>query len=763
MSNLLRKLAAAVSILPTSPVLIEVQASLAVRKRAAQRDEALYRDDSARSDLAAEVRNFYDKAEAVGLGTTLADLNSAAIQADSSQEFDRIVRELIKPLEARIEREYARRHDPNPIQVGTSGSYGFGKPDEGREAQRSYPKKYRGHMVRVTADEGGGHKASVYRASDLRHTTKRHGDPDGAFTSAKVWIDDNMPVRETKEEAPRKKRKAQFGAGPGGRSLAYDEQPTDKFDPKKGFEWVMANIPGAGSIRSRLAKCTVMNDFFRELRRLPNSDELKIKAHRAFIDHCCVPIKKAQIGILPNPSDKSIGTADPELEQIRTAAAELQRKIADVSAKAQQYMDALANKAAAEISPDTQKLMGPGTLPSEGSSGGGLMALQQEAGRLQSELETRLINLPQNFIRFADGITYAKQQKAKLNDPAWGKMIEAAKERGKGAMKRVVTILDRISLLFAKLTTSVALKPYAPGELDAKTIDKLTKKNVENGAKIDQYQLDQQDIAPTAQRYFLDEAQGRIQKPHSAIRTAQTEVPEAAFDLLQELIDGLGDASEDIQYVNQNLEKATGDIQSVASQQEAFPLPDADEEEGQLKAAQHKFSLANKGGLRKIQRSAAKRLSFSPKELREAQTNTRDLVERLNELEKQIENRESHYYSAQEAVADGPLIQQLMSKANELRSQLKASGYQAPLGEKMLANLRSQVEAYVDENVGLEGISINVEDSTITVASDHPGVPEEWVDMANELLDDLARDGWGKYTVVKTTPGGFTLSRTGPR
>lgn len=292
-------------------------------------------------------------------------------------------------------------------------------------------------MIRVVSDKGGGHKAHAYKGQELRFTSKRHADPVNAVGSAKQWIDDNAPVTESKH-------------------------------------WPASGIRGD------------MSHLFKER---PNSGRDAVAANRK------VWVERKGQSQLQNPDDTTIVSADYELEVLRQQAANIQKKVADVTAKAQAFVDALANK--------------------EGGQEGGMMGLQMEAARLQTELNQKLLELPQNFIRFADGVTMAKKQNARLADPAWGSMVEAVQTRGRGVMKRVAQVLDRLSILFQKLTANVTIQEFGPGELDEKKMKKLVTKNKENTDKITKYVDDQKAVAPSAQKYLLDSAQGRVQLPYS--------------------------------------------------------------------------------------------------------------------------------------------------------------------------------------------------------------------------------------------------------
>lgn len=328
---------------------------------------------------------------------------------ESSGDFQRFVDVLAQKADIRYQnlqpaaqKQLARCFsDANPHQSGTAGMENYQ-----RTAQKQYPARFKGHMIRVKSDGGGGHKASVYRENELKHVTKRHADPENAAHAAKTWVEDNSPARDPK---PAKKR-------------------------------------------------------------------------------------KAQVGLLQNPNDSSVVNADSELESIRQQAQVIQQKVNDVMALAQSYSDALANKAGA---PDS----------------GGMMGLQQEAGRLQTELETKLRDMPGNFIRFSDNVTFCKVQTVRLNAPAWDTMLSVARERGQGVMKRVVGILDKLSVLFQKLTVAVKIEEVPSGELTPKKVDKVVKKNKDSLGKIEQYQQEQKNVAPRAQKYFLDTGTGKMGVP----------------------------------------------------------------------------------------------------------------------------------------------------------------------------------------------------------------------------------------------------------
>ena len=306
-------------------------------------------------------------------------------------------------------------------------------------AQAKFPLRYRGHMIRVKSDPAGGHKAAVYHKNELKHVTKRHGDPEHAAHAAKVFVDDNTPPREEKERE---------GEGKKNNPFAICTESVGRSDKKK------------------YNRC--VNDIKSE--------------HR-----------EAQQAFLQNPTDPTIAQADPELEALRAQAQELQAKITDIQSKAEAYINALADK--------------------QGANGQGMMGLQGEAARIQKEMTDALLKIESNFVRFSDQTTYAKMQTARLADPAWSQLINEARTRGRGVMKRVSQILDRVSILFQKLTTNVAIKEYPPGSFTEKEQSKILKNNDKNINKINQFQQDQLDVGNRAQKYFLDSATGRIGVP----------------------------------------------------------------------------------------------------------------------------------------------------------------------------------------------------------------------------------------------------------
>jgi hypothetical protein len=312
---------------------------------------------------------------------------------------------------------------------------------EAREAQAKFPLKYRGHIIKVKGDQGGGHTAHVYRGDELKYTSKRHADPRGAVGMAKGWVDDESPAKDPREK----------------------------------------DREGKGKKNNPFAICT---------ESVGRSDK---KKYNRCVDDIKTEHREGQQAFLQNPTDPTITQADPEMEALRTQAQELQAKIADIQAKAQAYTDALADK--------------------EGSNGQGMVGLQGEAARIQKELSDKILQLPENFVRFIDQTTYAKVQQARLNDPAWSQVINEAKVRGRGVMKRVTQILDRVSVLFQKLTTNVAIKEYPPGSFNEKERGKILKNNEKNTSKINQFEQDQLDVGNRAQKYFLDVAPGRMGVP----------------------------------------------------------------------------------------------------------------------------------------------------------------------------------------------------------------------------------------------------------
>lgn len=268
--------------------------------------------------------------------------------------------------------------------------------------------------------------------------------------------------------------------------------------------------------------------------------------------------KRTAQTILTNPSDSSIVNADSDMEILRRNAADLQWEINKILGQVQAYQDGLAAKKAAELGLDQKSFI----------------ELQAKASSFQQELESKLKSLPQNFIRFSDGVLMAKKQNARLNDASWKDMIEAAKERGKGVMRRVVLILDRIALLFKKMTSSISITELSPDKATAKDLDKITKSNVANVGKIDKYQQDQKDIGPTAQRYFLDNAEGQIQQPGG--RSGQSNDP---FTFLQGALSELNQCTDDLASAQTILTQVDHLSDRQEGVERAYPLP------GQHKAA----------------------------------------------------------------------------------------------------------------------------------------------------------------------------------
>ena len=205
----------------------------------------------------------------------------------------------------------------------------------------------------------------------------------------------------------------------------------------------------------------------------------------------------SQTGILSNPEDNSVNQADPDTEMLRQEVLSMESKVSALRSQIQSYQDALASKTAQELGIDANSYAG----------------LEAFLAQTKTTLDTKIKNLEGNFIRFADNVIYAKVQGARLNDASWKDMIDSARTNGRGVMKRVTSILDKISILFKKMTANVSLKEYAPGTLTPKEQDKLTKKNVENVGKINKYQEDVKKEAPGVSKYFLDNAEGMIQTP----------------------------------------------------------------------------------------------------------------------------------------------------------------------------------------------------------------------------------------------------------
>lgn len=142
-------------------------------------------------------------------------------------------------------------------------------------------------------------------------------------------------------------------------------------------------------------------------------------------------------------------------------------------------------------------------------------------------------------------------------------------------------------------------------------------------------------------------------------------------------------------------------------------------------------------------------------------------------IQRDIKHRESNYYSAQEAIADGPLVSALYKKAEQIRQQLTDGGWQPPVD---LFKLRSMLDRYMDEQIGLEYVRVDCGQEGIWIdlksphySSHYPPsqsssigidvLEMEWIEMAGELVDILARDGYGDYVIQKTTHSGLYLKR----
>ena len=291
-----------------------------------------------------------------------------------------------------------------------------------------------------------------------------------------------------------------------------------------------------------------------------------------------VLLKRRAQSILAKPEDTTIGEAGADLESLRAQAMALQTKINEINAQVMAYTEELAKS----------------------NQYGSMMEIQTEAQRLQGELTEKLKAFPANFIKFSDQVIYAKQQATRMNDAAWKQIIDQAKTRGKGVMRRVSLILDRVSLLFKKLTHDVTLKEFQPGELTPKKMQDIVKKNQEQVGKIDQYQQSQQDIAPGMQKYFLDQASGGLGTPGKKKGQLQQEPFQMEFDFLQDLINDLDDSLKDIESVNKQLGSVSpdsGSDENVVDNE--YPLPKV---AGKLP----RFSSA-KGGLQKVVRRFAKK------------------------------------------------------------------------------------------------------------------------------------------------------------
>jgi len=305
--------------------------------------------------------------------------------------------------------------------------------------------------------------------------------------------------------------------------------------------------------------------------------------------------------ILSKPDNNKIVNADPDLEALRAEFNAMQTKIAEVQAQGQTYMDALAQKAAAAN----------GMSPEDAE--GGLATLETEASRMQEELNEKLKAIPATFVKFKDQVTFAKVQTARLNDAAWKQIIDQARVRGRGVMKRVVTVLDQVSILFKKMTADIEMQEFGPGELTPEKMTKLVDKNKTNVDKINQYTQTQQDVATKSrmQKYFLDNAQGKIQKPGTKsaafFRAAQAESAQMEFDFMQDLIEQLGDSLTDLTSLTNEVAQAASapaPVVESSTTEEAYPLPKV--------AAKKPFQFSVAGtshGLQKLQRVWASKKS----------------------------------------------------------------------------------------------------------------------------------------------------------
>lgn len=303
--------------------------------------------------------------------------------------------------------------------------------------------------------------------------------------------------------------------------------------------------------------------------------------------------KVAQSNILPKPEDSSITNADSDTEMIRQDALNIQSKVNALEAQVKSYQDALASKTAQELGIDAKTYA----------------ELQNFLAITQNTLNTKIKNLEGNFIKFADGITYAKVQGARLNDASWKDMIDSARTNGRGVMKRVTSILDKISILFKKMTANVSLKEYAPGELTPKEISKVTDNNTKNVNKINKYQEDIKKQAPNAQKYFLNSAEGLIQPP--GFKGAQKE-QQLEFGFLQELDAQLDEQNEEIEKTNAEIDALVKQVDQQTKLDEAYPLP-----RGASKGIH--FTSAKPGPAIKVRRTIAslKAKGFSTQEITE--------------------------------------------------------------------------------------------------------------------------------------------------
>ena len=266
--------------------------------------------------------------------------------------------------------------------------------------------------------------------------------------------------------------------------------------------------------------------------------------------------KVAQAGLLANPESTDVATADADMEVLRAQAQSVDARVKDIQGKIQAFQDALASKEAVGL----------------GMSVSSMAELQTKLSQMNSELETKIKNVPANFIRFADNVTYAKIQAVRLNDASWKEMIDTAKERGKGVMKRVVTILDRISILFKKLTVDVKLKEYAPGELTAKEMEKITKKNVKDLGRVKDYQESIEKQGPGVSKYFLESATGGVQRPVGGQKRTAQEV-QMEFEFMDELFESLVENVATLNQLTQQSDQLKEQADKKISTDEQYPLP----------------------------------------------------------------------------------------------------------------------------------------------------------------------------------------------
>ena len=140
---------------------------------------------------------------------------------------------------------------------------------------------------------------------------------------------------------------------------------------------------------------------------------------------------------------------------------------------------------------------------------------------------------------------------------------------------------------------------------------------------------------------------------------------------------------------------------------------------------------------------------------------TRRLEQELNQLEADIKNRESHYYSAQEAIADGPLVQKLYRQTQDIRKELLSLGWLPPIRD--LRPLHRTVEEFLEEQIGMEDdVQVNVDNEGIWITCPRLRGDAEDQEMGAELIDLLDRDFSLKYTIQPFSKG-IALKRIAKR